>query len=108
MLLGISLGVSLTPCYRLLVNDDIDAIIARGEERTSELNSKYESLNFDDLSNFKSEASVREWEGEDFRNGVRVSKLLHPWAHSYTFRLAVIVEVTRSESSVTQQAGAEI
>lgn len=55
---------------RLLINDDIDAIIHRGEERTSELNSKYEGLNLEDLSNFKSEASVQQWEGEDFRTGV--------------------------------------
>jgi SWI/SNF-related matrix-associated actin-dependent regulator of chromatin subfamily A member 5 len=60
----------LTSVCRLLVNDDIDAIIARGEERTSALNSKYEGLNFEDLSNFKSEASVQQWEGEDFRAGV--------------------------------------
>ncbi|KAF5385038.1 hypothetical protein D9615_000870 [Tricholomella constricta] len=53
----------------LLVNDDIEAIIQRGEERTSELNSKYEGLNLEDLSNFKSEASVQQWEGEDFRPG---------------------------------------
>ncbi|KAF8917277.1 SNF2 family N-terminal domain-containing protein [Mucidula mucida] len=52
-----------------LVNDDIDAIIARGETRTTELNSRYEGLNFEDLSNFKSEASVQQWEGEDFRAG---------------------------------------
>ncbi|KAJ7801915.1 P-loop containing nucleoside triphosphate hydrolase protein [Mycena olivaceomarginata] len=38
----------------LLINDDIDAIIQRGEERTVELNSKYEGLNLEDLSNFKS------------------------------------------------------
>lgn len=54
----------------MLINDDIDAIIQRGEERTAELNSKYEDLNFDDLNNFKSEASVQQWEGEDFRTGV--------------------------------------
>ncbi|RDB30756.1 ISWI chromatin-remodeling complex ATPase ISW2 [Hypsizygus marmoreus] len=53
----------------LLVNDDIDEIIHRGEERTTELNSKYEGLNLEDLSNFKSEASVQQWEGEDFRTG---------------------------------------
>jgi SWI/SNF-related matrix-associated actin-dependent regulator of chromatin subfamily A member 5 len=58
--------------YRLLINDDIDAIIHRGEERTSQLNSRYEGLNLEDLSNFKSEASVQQWEGEDFRTGVRV------------------------------------
>ncbi|PPR03483.1 hypothetical protein CVT26_007889 [Gymnopilus dilepis] len=50
-----------------LIDEDIDAIIARGEERTMELNSKYEGLNFEDLNNFKSDASVQQWEGEDFR-----------------------------------------
>ena len=54
-----------------MINDDIDAIIQRGEERTQELNSKYEGLSFDALSTFKSEASVQQWEGEDFRAGVR-------------------------------------
>ncbi|KAF9257203.1 hypothetical protein L218DRAFT_1081033 [Marasmius fiardii PR-910] len=53
----------------MLINDDIDAIIARGEERTNELNSKYQELNFEDLNNFKSDASVQQWEGEDFRTG---------------------------------------
>jgi hypothetical protein len=33
----------------LIINDDIDAIIQRGEERTVELNTKYEGLNLDDL-----------------------------------------------------------
>lgn len=55
-----------------MVHDDIDAIIQRGEARTNELNSKYEGLTFEDLSNFKSEASVQQWEGEDFRSGVRM------------------------------------
>ncbi|KAF9812523.1 hypothetical protein IEO21_06162 [Rhodonia placenta] len=53
----------------LMINDDIEAIIQRGEARTTELNSKYEELTFEDLSNFKSEASVQQWEGEDFRAG---------------------------------------
>lgn len=52
----------------MLVDDDIEAIIQRGEERTAELNSKYEGLNLEDLSNFKSDASVQQWEGEDFRS----------------------------------------
>ena len=66
--------------HSLMINDDIEAIINRGEERTQQLNSKYEGLSFEDLSNFKSEASVQQWEGEDFRPGVR----LHGdsiWAH---------------------------
>ncbi|KAG5350414.1 hypothetical protein C0989_011178 [Termitomyces sp. Mn162] len=53
----------------MLINEDIEMIIQRGEERTTELNAKYEGLNFEDLSNFKSEASVQQWEGEDFRPG---------------------------------------
>ncbi|KAH7909061.1 SNF2 family N-terminal domain-containing protein [Hygrophoropsis aurantiaca] len=53
----------------LLINEDIDAIIQRGEERTHELNSKYEGLNLEDLSNFKTDSSVQQWEGEDFRSG---------------------------------------
>jgi SWI/SNF-related matrix-associated actin-dependent regulator of chromatin subfamily A member 5 len=60
----------LTGFLRLMVNDDIEAIIHHGEERTVELNTKYEGLNFEDLTNFKSEASVQQWEGEDFRTGV--------------------------------------
>ncbi|KZO91235.1 SNF2 family DNA-dependent ATPase [Calocera viscosa TUFC12733] len=50
----------------LLVNDDIDEIIARGEKMTAELNSKYESLNLDDLTNFKTESTIQTWEGENF------------------------------------------
>ena len=52
-----------------MIDDDIDAIIQRGEERTNELNSKYEGLNLEDLNNFKSDASVQQWDGEDFRSG---------------------------------------
>ena len=59
------------PCS-LMINDDIEAIIQRGEERTAELNSKYEGLTFEDLSNFKSDASVQQWEGEDFQGKVRL------------------------------------
>ena len=59
--------------FRMVLNDDIDDIIQRGEERTAELNSKYEGLNLEDLNNFKSDASVQQWEGEDFR----------PVCHSY-------------------------
>jgi SWI/SNF-related matrix-associated actin-dependent regulator of chromatin subfamily A member 5 len=54
-------------CFSLMIDDDIDAIISKGEERTAELNSKYEGLNFEDLSNFKSETMVQQWEGEDFQ-----------------------------------------
>ena len=53
----------------MLINGDIEAIIQRGEERTAELNSKYEGLNLEDLSNFKTDSSLQQWEGEDFRGG---------------------------------------
>lgn len=66
-----------------MINDDIDAIIQRGEERTSELNSRYEGLNLEDLSNFKSEASVQQWEGEDFRTGVRVVAVVPHLSNMY-------------------------
>lgn len=49
------------------VQDDIDAIIERGEARTAELNSKYAALSFDDLQVFKSEAgAATNWEGEEY------------------------------------------
>ncbi|KAG8939341.1 hypothetical protein FRC04_006699 [Tulasnella sp. 424] len=50
----------------LMIDEDIDAIISTGEERTAEMHRKYEARNFEDLSNFKSEAMVSQWEGEDF------------------------------------------
>jgi len=51
------------------IDHDIDVIIQRGEERTAELNQKYEGLNLEDLSNFKSDSSLQQWDGEDFRSG---------------------------------------
>ena len=54
-----------------MINEDIDLIIQHGEERTAQLNSKYEGLNFDDLNNFKSDSMLQQWDGENFRDGVR-------------------------------------
>jgi SWI/SNF-related matrix-associated actin-dependent regulator of chromatin subfamily A member 5 len=48
-------------------DDDIDAILSRGENRTKELNAKYEKLGIDDLQKFTSE-SAYEWNGENFAN----------------------------------------
>ncbi|PKS07502.1 hypothetical protein jhhlp_006106 [Lomentospora prolificans] len=45
---------------------DIEEILARGENRTKELNAKYEKLGLDDLQNFTSE-SAYEWNGQDFQ-----------------------------------------
>jgi SWI/SNF-related matrix-associated actin-dependent regulator of chromatin subfamily A member 5 len=66
LLSNLSSPVSPTSSFSLLIDDDIDAIIKRGEEKTAELASKYESLNIDDLANFKSESMVHAWEGEEF------------------------------------------
>lgn len=48
-------------------DDDIDAILAQGENRTKELNARYEKLGLDDLQKFTSE-SAYEWNGENFAN----------------------------------------
>lgn len=46
-------------------DDDIDAILRRGEERTAELSTKYEKLGIDELQNFTSD-SAYEWNGKNF------------------------------------------
>lgn len=70
MALRIGVDRDSTLAHSLLIDDDIDEIISRGEERTKELNSKYEGLNLDDLNNFKSESMVNNWEGKDYQNEV--------------------------------------
>lgn len=48
-----------------MTDDDIDAILAAGEDRTKQLNARYEKLGIDDLQKFTSE-SAYEWNGKDF------------------------------------------
>ncbi len=50
--------------------DDIDALLAHGEERTKQLNARYEKLGIDDLQNFTSE-NAYEWNGQDFTGKAR-------------------------------------
>jgi SWI/SNF-related matrix-associated actin-dependent regulator of chromatin subfamily A member 5 len=50
-----------------LDDEDIDGILAQGENRTKQLNEKYEKLGLDDLQKFTSE-SAYEWNGENFAN----------------------------------------
>ncbi|KAF2196634.1 hypothetical protein GQ43DRAFT_404684 [Delitschia confertaspora ATCC 74209] len=59
-------GVGVASGNSELTDDDIDAILKRGEERTAELNSKYEKLGLDDLQKFTSD-SAYEWNGETFQ-----------------------------------------
>jgi len=57
----------------MLIDNDIDEIIKQGEERTQEIQQKYQGLNLDDLNNFKSESALQ-WEGKDFK-GQRIGSL---------------------------------
>ncbi|KAL1310528.1 hypothetical protein AAFC00_000812 [Neodothiora populina] len=50
-----------------ITDDEIDAILKAGEERTAQLNAKYEKLGIDDLQKFTSD-SAYEWNGQDFTN----------------------------------------
>ncbi|KAI0024299.1 SNF2 family N-terminal domain-containing protein [Xylariomycetidae sp. FL0641] len=59
-----------------LNDDDIDAILSKGEDRTKELNAKYEKLGIDDLQKFSSE-SAYEWNGENF--GARKKEIGINW-----------------------------
>ncbi|ODV98572.1 hypothetical protein PACTADRAFT_48303 [Pachysolen tannophilus NRRL Y-2460] len=50
-----------------MMDDDIDSILSRGEEKTKNLNAKFSKLGLDDLQNFTSEStSAYEWNGENF------------------------------------------
>ncbi|GAB5585572.1 chromatin remodeling complex Adenosinetriphosphatase [Umbelopsis nana] len=46
-------------------DDDIDEVLRIGEEKTAELNKKYENVTIDDLKNFTSD-SAYQWNGEDW------------------------------------------
>ncbi|KAF2458539.1 putative SNF2 family helicase/ATPase [Lineolata rhizophorae] len=58
-------GVNTGGVQANISEDDIDAILKRGEERTAELNAKYEKLGIDDLQKFTSD-SAYEWNGQNF------------------------------------------
>ncbi|KAJ3102943.1 hypothetical protein HDU97_000182 [Phlyctochytrium planicorne] len=51
-----------------ITNDDIEDVLRRGEEKTAELDKKYNSMGLDDVKNFMSDGSVYQWEGSDFRS----------------------------------------
>ncbi|CAO3680362.1 unnamed protein product [Umbelopsis ramanniana] len=48
-----------------VLDDDIEEILRLGEEKTAELNKKYENVTIDDLKNFTSD-SAYQWNGEDW------------------------------------------
>lgn len=59
-------------------DDDIDAILRHGEERTAELNSKYSNLQIDDLKNFSSESAYK-WDGEDWSHKRKAESVGLSW-----------------------------
>ena len=62
-----------------MTDDDIDAILRRGEERTAEMNAKYEKLGIDDLQKFTSD-SAYEWNGEKFEKKATTNVGIN-WIH---------------------------
>ncbi|KAK8048898.1 SWI/SNF family of DNA-dependent ATPase [Apiospora phragmitis] len=61
-------------------DEDIDQILAKGETRTKQLNSKFESLGLDDLQNFSSESgSAYVWNGENFAAGEKKKDIGMTW-----------------------------
>ncbi|KAK8089745.1 hypothetical protein PG997_004706 [Apiospora hydei] len=63
-----------------LDDEDIDQILAKGETRTKQLNSKFESLGLDDLQNFSSESgSAYVWNGENFAAGEKKKDIGMTW-----------------------------
>lgn len=50
-----------------LTEDDIDAMLKHGEQRTAELNARYQKLGIDELKKYTTD-SAYEWNGEDFTN----------------------------------------
>lgn len=51
---------------KTMLDDDIDAILARGAEKTAKLNEKFNKLGLEDLQNFTSDSSAYEWNGQNF------------------------------------------
>lgn len=49
-----------------MLDDDIDAILQKGAEKTANLNQKFNKLGLDDLQNFTSDSSTWEWNGQNF------------------------------------------
>lgn len=60
-------------------DEDIEEILRRGEEKTAELEKKYESMGLDDLQKFTMDGGAYEWEGEDYSNKKKSGKMGIAW-----------------------------
>ncbi|CUM67306.1 uncharacterized protein PRCAT00004999001 [Priceomyces carsonii] len=49
-----------------MLEDDIEAILQKGAQKTATLNAKFDKLGLDDLQNFTSDSSTYEWNGQNF------------------------------------------
>jgi SWI/SNF-related matrix-associated actin-dependent regulator of chromatin subfamily A member 5 len=58
--------------------DDLDSILSKGEEKTMELNQKFENLGIDDLQKFGTD-SAYEWNGKDFKKKAGSATQSHVW-----------------------------
>lgn len=63
-----------------LTENDFDEILRKGEERTKEMNAKYENMGIDDVQKFSSEAGTYEWNGESFVHA-RKKEIGLNWIH---------------------------
>ncbi|CAR30651.1 DNA translocase [Lachancea thermotolerans CBS 6340] len=57
---------------KMSTDDDIEEILRKGEQKTHELNAKYEKLGLDDLQKFNGlgDQSAYEWNGENFQKKI--------------------------------------
>lgn len=62
-----------------MLDDDIDAILKKGAEKTASLNAKFDKLGLDDLQNFTSDSSSYEWNGYNFAKKENNSDLGLTW-----------------------------
>ncbi|ODV79301.1 uncharacterized protein CANTADRAFT_51298 [Suhomyces tanzawaensis NRRL Y-17324] len=62
-----------------ILDDDIEAILQRGAEKTANLNAKFGQLGLDDLQNFTSDSSTYEWNGQNFAKKENSGKLGFAW-----------------------------
>ncbi|CUM57156.1 unnamed protein product [Debaryomyces tyrocola] len=62
-----------------MLDDDIDAILQKGAEKTANLNAKFNNLGLDDLQNFTSDSSTYEWNGQNFAKKENQGELEFTW-----------------------------
>lgn len=62
-----------------MLDEDIDAILKRGAEKTATLNAKFNKLGLDELQNFTHEHTAYEWNGHNFAKKGRSGGMGFSW-----------------------------